>query len=189
MKKYNILIILNQFFILFFLVSAQAQTRVNKEWETSTGNPIGLQWSNSIMNVDNQVISIGNSLVANQGANVLLTTYNPDGSLAWQRDFNTSGANNDYGISITTDAAKNIYVCGTTDNGVTNNNDILLLKYAANGTLIWSTQYNSTFNKHDIGTALKVDATGNIFVVARSESSTNNQDFLTLKFNSLGTVI
>jgi hypothetical protein len=40
---------------------ANAQIHINKEWQTSTGNPIGLEWSCSFTNSNNQLVTIGNS--------------------------------------------------------------------------------------------------------------------------------
>jgi hypothetical protein len=64
---------------------AIAQTHINKEWEANTGNPIGLEWSSSIVNSNSQLISVGNTTTNHQGTNVLTTKYNIDGTIAWQK--------------------------------------------------------------------------------------------------------
>jgi hypothetical protein len=163
-----------------------SQNLVNKVWNAHTGNPLGLQWSSSLINSHNQIVTLGNNVIANQGADVFISVFNEDGSLAWQKNYNSSGTNNDYGIGLFVDAANNIYICGTTDNGTTGNNDVLVIKYSANGNLIWANTFNSTFSKDDIATAIKVDATGNAFVAMRSQSGLFNYDFLTLKWNVNG---
>jgi hypothetical protein len=172
--------------ILFCCNKSISQNLVNKVWNVQTGNPLGLQWSSSLINSDNQIITLGNNTIVNQGADVFISVFNEDGSLAWQKNYNSSGSNNDYGIGLFVDIAKNIYICGTTDNATTGNNDVLLIKYSSNGNLVWANTFNSAFNKDDIATAIKVDANGNAFVAVRSQSSTYNYDFLTLKLNSNG---
>lgn len=184
LKKITFIFIL----VLTYNFKLIAQNLVNKVWSVQSGNPLGLQWSSSQINADNQIITLGNNMVANQGADIFLSVFNEDGTLAWQRTYNSSGANNDYGITLFVDVSKNIYVCGTTDNSTTGNNDVILLKYSSNGNLIWATTYNSIANKDDIGTAIKVDSNGNIFVALRSQAHIYNYDFVTLKLNPNGVV-
>jgi hypothetical protein len=164
-----------------------AQTHVNREWATTSGNPYALQWSASIVSAADELISVGNTSVAGQGANILLTKYTGTGAIAWQRNFNAGAAKNDYGVALARDNAGNIIVCGITDNSTTTNADIVLLKYNSAGTLLWSKTYNSTFSKNDAGTAIKIDASNNIYVAGSSEGSvTNNFDYLLLKYTSAG---
>ncbi len=180
-------IIINTLLVLCVVTNVSyAQTNVNKEWETTAGNPLGLNWTSSITNASNELISVGNSLVTGQGANILTTKYNSDGVIAWQRNFNTSSTKNDYGIAVTEDSAGNIYVAGTTDNSGSANFDVVILKYNVSGALQWSNTFNSSFSKNDIGTALKVDGNGNLYVTASSEGSTTTFDYLLLKYNAAG---
>jgi len=164
----------------------QAQTYINKEWETTNGNPLGLQLTSSVTNSSNQLISVGNTSVAGQGANILITKFERDGSIIWQSEFNTSGTNNDYGVALTEDNVGNIIVVGTTDNNSTINFDVVVLKYNTSGNLLWSAVYNSSFNLNDIATSVKVDTSGNVYVGATSIGATTNFDFLVLKYNSSG---
>jgi Subtilase family len=183
MKKLILVLLL-----LTKLTALQAQIHVNKEWANTSGNPLGLEWSNSITNANNQLITVGNSLIVGQGANILLTKYNNDGTTAWQSNFNTMGSNNDYGISLIEDINGNLFVVGTTDNSTATNYDVVIIKYNTLGTLLWSQTYNTTFNKMDIGTDIKLDATGNIYICASSEGNTTSMDYLLLKYNTTGTL-
>lgn len=164
-----------------------AQTHVNRNWVSGYGEPIDLEWSKSINGVDNQLIHVGNIGTPNEGANISTTVYNNDGSINWQSDFHSENQNNDYGISVSFDQYENVYVLGTTDNETTTDYDLLLLKYSSTGSLLWAETYNSSYNLNDIGTELIIDEGGEgIYICASSESSTNNYDFLTLKYNSDG---
>lgn len=177
--------------ILFLLFSLliYSQTFVNKEWEVNSGNPIGLEWSSSIVNNNNELIHVGNSLVANQGADIKITKYNTNGQIIWESYYNSTGSYNDYGIAVIEDLNQNIYVLGATDNNTNTNHDIIVLKYNSIGTLLWSTNYNSTYNLNDIGTAIKLDNSGNIYVAALSEVNLTNQDFLLIKYSNSGNFI
>lgn len=177
------------FFIIFssFLSSyLSAQFHINKEWEQVTGNPFALEWTSSITNPLNQLIQVGNTVQSGQGANVLISKYGTLGTLLWQSTFNSGTAKNDYGCKATQDLAGNIYVVGSTDNGTTDNYDVIVLKYSSSGTLIWSKTYGASFNKNDVGIDIKVDLSGNVYVCASSESNTTGYDFLVLKYTTGG---
>jgi hypothetical protein len=99
------------------------------------------------------------------------------------------GKNNDYGVGLIDDASGNIYVVGTCENIITSNYDVITLKYNSSGILQWAKTFNSTHNKNDIGTALKIDAIGNIYVCASSEATTTSYDFLLLKYTNNGNLL
>jgi hypothetical protein len=187
LKPYNMKKKLSFYLACILTGTIFAQTHVNREWATTSGNPFALQWSASVVTASNELITTGNTSTSNQGANILTTRYTSTGAVAWQQTFHTSGTNNDYGVVVKLDYAGNIIVCGTTDNGGTSNHDIVLLKYNPSGVLQWSKQFNSSFSKHDAGTALKIDPSNNIYVAGSSEGSvTNNFDYLVLKYTSAG---
>ena len=77
-----------------------AQTSINKVWSVSTGNPVALEWSTSILNSSDEIISVGNTAIAGQGANILTTKYDEEGVIEWSVNYNTSGVNNDYGVTL-----------------------------------------------------------------------------------------
>ena len=176
---------------LFFISKKiYSQSLVNKEWENNHGNPLGMDWTNSKTNKANELLHVGNTFVAQEGADVKTTKYDNNGLALWEAVYNSQENFNDYGIALEEDSQGNIYVLGTTDNNNTATNfDILLLKYGNNGALLWSTSFNSSFDKNDVGTDLKLDENGNIYVCAVSEVSAGNQDYLILKYTNNGTLI
>jgi hypothetical protein len=184
----------NVVFKLIVLLSIQlnslAQQHVNKEWRKESGNPLGLEWSQSIINENSELIHVGNKNAGNEGANVLLTKHNSNGDLIWNVEYNSNGSSNDYGITLKEDNSGNVYVLGTSDNNTTDNYDLVLLKVSATGTLSWATTYGSPFQKNDFGTALVVDPiTNNIYVVGSSEGNSTGYDFLILAFDASGILL
>jgi hypothetical protein len=174
--------------LLFFFCTISAvfsQTYVNKEWSVNNGNPLMLQWSNSLRTTGG-LITVGNTQVAGQGANILLTKYTSTGGIAWSVNYNVGGTKNDYGTNLTRDGSGNIYVCGMTDNNGLTNYDIVILKYNSSGTLLWDTTYDSPYTMNDLATGIIVDPSNNIYVAGSSEGSTTQFDFITLKYNSSG---
>jgi hypothetical protein len=165
-----------------------SQNYVNREWSATTANVMALDWTKNILTTNNELIKVGNTLVSGQGADILTIKYAEDGVILWQNVFNTASANNDYGVSLTEDANGDVIVVGTTDNSVTNNNDIVILKISATGTLIWSQTFNNTYNKNDVAIDVKTDINGNIYIAAGTELTITNTDYLLLKLNAAGVV-
>ncbi len=174
--------------LLFFFCTISAvfsQTYVNKEWSINDGTPLMLQWSNSLRTTSG-LITVGNTQVAGQGANILLTKYTSTGGIAWSVNYNTGSTKNDYGTNLVQDTAGNIYVCGMTDNNGISNYDIVVLKYNNSGTLLWDTTYNSPYNLNDFATSIIIDPSNNIYIAGSSEGSTTQFDFIALKYNNSG---
>jgi subtilisin family serine protease len=164
--------------------TANAQTLVNKEWSIANARPINSDWYSTVIDHDHHLVSVGNTAMTHEGANIWIQKTDPEGTVLWQRFYNSSGNQDDFGVGVTIDAQNNIYVCGTTKrNGQF---DMAVLKYDANGNQQWAVQYNSPFNQNDVATALKTDPTGNVYVVGASEGATTMSDFLLLKLNADG---
>lgn len=169
--------------LLFFFCTVStvfSQTYVNKEWTTHYGSPTMLQWSQSIRLSGGTMATVGNTAIAGQGANILLSVYKSDGSLNWSANYNHAGTFNDYGTNLVEDLSGNIYVCGMTDNGGLTNADMVILKYTSGGTLVWDTTYNSPYSKNDIATGIVVDTTGKVYVCGMSEGDTTQFDYVTI---------
>ena len=162
---------------------------LNKKWHSETGSPVDLRWTHSITDANMNLLTVGNTAVNGEGANIYLTKHGIFGQLIWQANFNSSGNANDYGVSISTDQFNNIYVVGSTDNNTNNNHDIIILKYNTTGALLWSYIYNSSFNLNDAGTAIKPDGNGNVYVCGASEGINSNYDYVLLKLNPSGSLI
>lgn len=166
-----------------------AQTHVNREWISSMGDPDTLEWSASITNDSSEMYHVGNTKMVGEGTNLLITKYDNTGAILWQEDFNTSVSNNDYGIAVDIDTSDNVYVLGATDNNSLHayDYDYILLKYSSTGTLIWDKQFDSGYNLRDVGTSLTVADDGqDIYAAVTSESSFQNFDFLTVRFDGSG---
>ncbi|MCA8945093.1 MAG: SBBP repeat-containing protein, partial [Planctomycetes bacterium] len=85
--------------------------------------------------------------------------------------------------SVTTDAAGNVYVVGSTQTG--GNQDILTAKYDAAGSAIWAASYGGPANADDFGYAIAVDSNGNVYAAGDSNNG-SNLDFVLVKYDSNG---
>lgn len=87
------------------------------------------------------------------------------------------------------DGSCNLIVVGNTM-VTTNNTDMLITKYATDGTVLWQIQYNHTNNNRDYGVAVSIDASDDIYVAGTSiTSSGNGYDWVIQKYDDGGTLI
>ena len=85
-----------------------------------------------------------------------------------------------YGMAV--DGSGNVIVTGTSINSGTFH-DCATIKYSGAGVPLWTNCYNGSGNDYDSGTAVAVDASGNVFVTGLSyEQSSAGYDFVTIKY-------
>jgi uncharacterized delta-60 repeat protein len=101
---------------------------------------------------------------------IVTLKYDNAGNLTWAKKYNGTGNGNDEGEGITVDANGNVYVVGFTDSDATMNQniDILLLKYTASGTLDWFKIYAGATGADDIGDAIAINASNQVFVTGHT---------------------
>jgi hypothetical protein len=87
--------------------------------------------------------------------------------------------------AIEKDADDNIYITGTAANG-TSGYDIFTVKLDTNLNVVWDVTYNSGGAFADVGNAIALDGSGNVYVAGYSGTATNGSDFTTIKYNSSG---
>ena len=171
---------------------AKSQVYVNREWEDGLGNPtfnpilnpFGHQWSNSIILPSGEIITVGHTNVSGQGENVYLAKYDAGGSVVYQVDFNTTGSQNDYGLGLSLASNGDILICGATDNGGTTDYDVLILRVDPSGTLVSSVISKDKAGLNDFAVGIQEHSSGNIIVVANTESGAGIFDYWLLKYDS-----
>ncbi len=176
------------FFTLFislflFSTSSFAQILVNTDWANEIGLPQpDIAWSASIANgPSGGPITVGNTMTASQGTNILITVHNRGGSLLWEQQWNGAASGDDYGTCVAFSDSL-IVLAGATYNAVQDAMDYVVLGYnAINGTLLWTRIYNGTGNGQDVPAAIALDAAaGYVFVTGGSMGNSTLWDYATL---------
>lgn len=103
---------------------------------------------------------------------------------AWVRRYNGPGNGEDDAVAIAVDGNGNVYVTGYSLSST--DYDYATIKYNANGDTLWTRRYNGPGNGSDEASAIAVDSNGNVYVTGYSIGSGTNNDFATIKYNSLG---
>ncbi|MEO8102270.1 MAG: SBBP repeat-containing protein [Betaproteobacteria bacterium] len=85
--------------------------------------------------------------------------------------------------AMAVDTAGNIYVTGSTFNGL--NSDFLTVKYSPAGAILWRITTNGTGNGDDLAYAIALGPGGDVLVTGSSQSN-GQSDYLTVKYDSNG---
>ncbi len=108
-----------------------------------------------------------------------------DGSPIWTQRYNGLGNAEDRPVKVLADAAGNVFVTGTSDNGT--NFDFVTLKYSSVGELLWILYGDR--GDTDRATDMIADVSGNIYITGRSQNTAANYDYYTLKYNTVGSLM
>jgi uncharacterized delta-60 repeat protein len=103
----------------------------------------------------------------------------------WTRQYNGASNQTDRIEDMVVDAAGFVYVTGRSDsdpNDTLDNNNIVTIKYDANGNQLWLQSYNGAGNLRDEPSRIIFDNAGNILVTGRAENI-QNDDFIVLKYD------
>jgi len=121
----------------------------------------------------------------------LTVKYNTSGDLLWVSTYAGPGAaqnNDDYALAIAVDDAGNAYVTGHSPGSGTSD-DVLTIKYEPGGDTAWVRRYNGPGNDVDVGSAIAVDGSGNVYVTGNTYSAATSDNYLTIKYDSNGNMI
>lgn len=128
----------------------------------------------------------GSSTGLGSGLDFVTIKYNSNGVQQWARVFNGTGNREDIPYAIDVDPSGNVYVTGSSQS-TAGDRDFVTIKYNSNGTVQWTAPWNGGFGE-DIARALKVDASGNVYVTGSSRGNSTGLDFVTIKYNTNGVV-
>ncbi|UCE35943.1 MAG: SBBP repeat-containing protein [Thermoplasmata archaeon] len=144
-------------------------------------------------------IDYAKSLVIDSFGNVFVTGHSDGGSTKydlatikydrlgnemWVQRYNSPGNGNDASDTIILDSLGNVYVTGTSYDGLTNG-DYATLKYDSDGNEIWVARYNGPGNSRELARDMTIDSLGNIYVTGRSGIFPNH-DIATVKYDASG---
>jgi uncharacterized delta-60 repeat protein len=135
---------------------------------------------------DGNIYITGESTDSSSDENITTIKYDPSGNQQWVKFYNGSGDNVDEARAIYVDGSDNIYVTGYSRNGpFTADGDLTTIKYNSSGQEQWVGIYDQD-DEFDGGVSVVADAAGNVHAAGTTTSSSLNQDFVIVKYNSSG---
>ena len=171
--------------LTFFFNSLMAQRDyVNREWGNTTGTVGTIDRTASVLDNNENLIVVSNTINSSSNTDVLLTKYDPEGTIIWQKTYDGSANGNDYGVQLKVNDLNEIFVACAIEGA--SSVDFGVLKYAPDGTLDWSNTWNNSANGMDIPADIDLDDNGDIYIVGGAEASNNLSDYAILKFDNNG---
>ncbi|MBN1555938.1 MAG: SBBP repeat-containing protein [Phycisphaerae bacterium] len=112
------------------------------------------------------VFLAGSRMINRDEAELFISKYSGAGRLLWSKSLDSDI--NGFCHSLAVDSVGNLYISGETYNSlfadVQGDSDAFLVKYDADGNLIWGRQYDGSNSYVDIGESAAVDAQGNVYL-------------------------
>jgi uncharacterized delta-60 repeat protein len=130
----------------------------------------------------------GYSTGSGTGKDLFTIKYDAFGLPLWTARFNGQHSGGDYSFAIALDNSGNVYITGRSDRGPAYLSDITTIKYDNNGNQLWVALYDGPDHQGDEGKAIAVDAAGNVYVTGKSNTLTQYDDIVTIKYNTAGGV-
>ena len=156
----------------------------NLTWDLTWGDNNDNE-ATSVAVENSNVYVTGNTDNSGISANdVFILKIDQDGNLVWNVTW--GGSKVDYGQSIATDGLY-LYVTGYTCSYGAGSDDIFILKYDLNGTLLWNITWGGI--NEEYGWSIAVDES-NIYIAGESNSyGLNGTQALVLKYNLAGKLV
>jgi hypothetical protein len=104
------------------------------------------------------------------------------GAILWSQAYDGLGHGTDIATAIAVDLQGNAIVSGTSAGSGTGT-DVVTLKYAPDGTQLWSVRFDGSAHGQDEGVAVKADSRGDIFVAGKTTGTNGTKDFVLIKYN------
>lgn len=133
-----------------------------------------------------EIYAVGSSLglVGRYSYEIVTLKYAADGTLLWERRYDTPGNGfDDIAVDVEVSVSGNVIVLGQGP-GTNGNQDVITLCYDAFGTLQWSAIFDNNWS--DGATALATAPDGSIYVLAGTYFAATVSDVVLLKYDALG---
>lgn len=127
----------------------------------------------------------GETAGTDHGDDAFTIKYDANGTLQWKKTLTSDGVSDDYGQSVGFGPDGSVYV-GANISSSTSLQDVELIKYSGNGDKIWAKKYDGTAHLYDTVTGMKVDASGNAYLICASGVSTSEFNIVTMKYDGNG---
>jgi uncharacterized delta-60 repeat protein len=152
------------------------------DYSNSTNLDMGLAL---VTDASNNVYVTGHSFVTGQDLNIRTIKYNSAGTQQYNTATNYSTINSiDSPSKIVVNSSGEVYVAGRVFNGTSTDDDIVVMKYDAAGTVTNNTIIDGTANSADKANRIYLDASNNLYLAAKVKNTGTSEDFYLAKFNS-----
>ena len=180
------------FFVIFSIAlaigSVQSQTLLTETTWGGAGSDVA-EGVASAADGSSYVVGITDSFTTDQFGNpspkIFVVKFAPDGSLSWQRIWNGTTIRGLGRPDVAVSADGSVYVTGITAD---NQNDAVLLKFDANGTLLWERAWGGAASDEGLAVATALD--GSVYIAGTATSfGPSSSGLFVVKFDSAGNLV
>jgi hypothetical protein len=184
------LAVLFLFCVLNTITYSQTKNLAFLDWKTTEGSQYFFYKNKVKTDGFNNVYIAGATTTSNGTTDILVSKKTPAGVTLWTRQYNGAANFHDFATGIVISSTGDVYITGAvTNNTLTGATDVIVIKYNSVGTQQWVQTYNGVADGIDSGKDLILDANGNLYVIGGSYNANGNTDFLTLKYNGMGSLV
>lgn len=185
-SRYRFVFALSLSLLGALLLASTAEAQVVREWVRQEP---GFRAVDVAIDADGFIYATGLSprdAAHNFRHDIVTVKYDTAGNVVWKREFDETddGTNGDDTPNwMTLDPDGNILVAGRSFiNGT--GDDLIVLKYAPNGDLLWKARTPAAVEAHRVAT----DSAGNVFVGGKTTDA-NTRDYFTAKYDEDGNLL
>src|SRR5262249_11681187 len=174
--------------VALFIGRVQSQTLLTETTWGGVGSDVA-EGVASAANGSSYVVGITDSFTTDQfgdpSPKIFVVKFAPDGSLSWQRIWNGTTIRGLGRPDVAVGADGSVFVTGITAN---NGNDAVLLKFDANGTLLWERTWGGAAS--DEGLAVTTATDGSVYIAGTATSfGPSSSGLFVVKFDSAGNLV
>ena len=111
--------------------------------------------------------------------------YNNTGVQQWAVKYDGPPSEEDKAFDVVADQNQNVYVTGRSVGAGGSAENIVTIKYDAGGNVIWLDSYDGPISGFDEAREMRLGASGALYVTGFSEGVGTNNDYLTLKYDTV----
>lgn len=158
------------------------QTLLSESWTGSGGLGVMFYKSTTKTDASRNVYVVGSTINNSNNSDIQIQKFNRSGVLLWNQTYAGYAGMNDIGTDVFIDNSLNVFVTGTVIDSLTNENDLVVLKYNSSGVFQWSYKHNGSYiYPQDAGTAITGDNSGFVYVTGTSGNDSTMYDYVTIK--------
>ncbi len=165
------------------LILIKCDSNGNQIWNTTWGYASGHDRGTGVaISDDGFIYCVGESSAAATSEDLLLVKFYPNGTQSWNSTWDISGTQHGHDLVIGSDDA--IYCTGYKEDITPSSEDIILVKFDANGNITWANIYGDGTTE-EIAYGIVVDT--NDFIYCSGYIQAMSYDFLLCQFYPNGT--
>lgn len=128
----------------------------------------------------------GETIDTTTGSDIFTVLYDSSGNVVWKKTLSSDGNNYDYGQTVGFGPDGSVIVGANVSVNGTPYQDMEVIKYSGNGVKLWTKKYDGAAHMNDLLTSLKVDASGNVYVIGGTATANFTLDMITIKYDGNG---